>query len=229
MIRYEVKGSGQYLSKGVRYLEEHGYAPSPEDAELLICLAHPEILKRDTLDRYKYGCINFHAGLPKYRGRHPLQWMLIDGVPNIPVAVHRMDEGIDTGPIIAQDQIPVSRDETYESALDKVTDAVGPLLERAFVRILANEPVYEQNPAEFGYARRRTPDDSLIDWGLPSQRVHRFINALAHPMPNAYDKNGRYHQSYSGVSPGEIIAHCTDGRVVIACGEGVVLVRMSPK
>ncbi len=65
---------------------------------------------------------------------------------------------------------------------------------------------------------------SFVDFCLPSERVHRFINALSAPMPNAYDNHGTYRRSFSGDVPGEVIAHCTDGRVVIACGTGVVLV-----
>lgn len=225
MLKFACIGTGEFLKKGVTYLKEHGLTESPEP-DLLICLAHPEILKRDTLDKYPLGCINFHPGLPKYRGRHPLQWMLIEGVKEIPVAVHWMDEGIDTGPILAESRIQVSRNETYASALEKVSNTVGPMLVTAMEKIAAGDIGQAQNPGYFDYYPRRTPEDSKIDFNWPAEKVHHFINALSDPMPNAFSHDRIFKRSYSGDFPGQIVAHCKDGRVVIATGNGVVLVDM---
>ncbi len=224
MLKFKVIGSGEYLRKGLKYLFEQGLSPS-EDAELLVCLAHPEILRKDTLDQYPKGCINFHCGLPNYRGRHPLQWMLIDGVPEIPCAVHFMDEGVDTGPIIAKDVVPVDRNETYATALAKVTDMVGPLLIKAFELV-------EQHGFSGEYQDRivpampcRTPELSALSFNHPSRQVHCFINALSDPMPNAFWGEQKFKQSFSGTYPGEVIAETTDGKLVIATLDGVVLVQ----
>lgn len=226
MVKFACIGTGEYLRRGVSYLKEHGYEQAV-DPELLICLAHPEILKRNTLEQYPLGCINFHAGLPKYRGRHPLQWMLIDGIPEIPVAVHQIDEGIDTGPIIVQDTIRVERNETYASALDKVTGKIGPMLVEALRRIELGVRPTPQDPSKMGYIRRRTPEDSQIDFNMPSDKVHHFINAMSDPMPNAFAGDRIFKRSYIGDYPGEIVAKCTDGRTVIATSNGVVLVDMA--
>jgi methionyl-tRNA formyltransferase len=224
VLKFKVIGSGEYLRKGLAYLFEKGLAPS-EDAELLVCLAHPEILRKDTLEQYPKGCINFHCGLPNYRGRHPLQWMLIDGVPEIPCAVHFMDEGVDTGRIVAEDVVAVDRNETYATALEKVTNTVGPLVVKAMTRIEKEGYVGRLQDRIVPVMPRRNPDMSAVSFNHPSRQVHCFINALADPMPNAFWGEKKFKQSFSGSYPGEVIAETTDGRQVIATLDGVVLVK----
>lgn len=234
-MKFAVCGTGEYLSKGIEYLKAHGYEPlllpdpddAPADTKLLICLAHPEILKQPTISRFQKGCLNFHCGLPNYRGRHPLQWMLIDGVDRIPVAVHYMDEGIDTGDIVSHDEIQVDRNETYASALEKVTAMVGPLLVEALNRIEL-DAVHPVKQVGGRYTRKRTPEDSKFSFDMPSAAVHRFINAMADPMPNAFDEDGNtYWRSDIGHFPGQIVALTTDGRYVVATADGVVLVALA--
>lgn len=222
MLKFKLLGSGEYLRKGLDYLFQNGYAPS-DDADLLVCLAHPKILKQEDISQYALGCINFHCGLPKYRGRHPLQWMLIEGVKEIPCAVHFIDEGIDTGPIVSEKTVDVDRNETYASALDKVTDTVGPLLVEAFDLIEQGFKGTPQNDKTLPKPRR-TPEMSEFTFDQPSADIHHFINALSDPMPNAFCNGIKYKQSFSGQTAGEIVAKCTDGRLVMATADGVVLV-----
>ncbi len=223
MLKFKVIGSGEYLRLGTDYLFERGFSSS-DDAEVLVCLAWPEILKKCELAKYPKGCINFHCGLPNYRGRHPLQWMLIDGVSEIPCAVHYMDDGVDTGPILAQDVVSVDRNETYTTALKKVTAKVGPLLIEALERIeqgcLGNPQDKTMPPRP-----RRTRELSALTFNQPSRVVHCFINAMADPMPNAFWGSQKFKQSFSGTYPGEVIAETTDGKLVIATADGVVLVQ----
>ncbi len=234
-MKFAVAGSGEYLRVGVEYLKEYGYSPTvvehPEDApahlRLLICLAYPRILRRPTLDRFPDGCINFHCGLPDYRGRHPLQWMLIDGVQRIPCATHYMDEDIDTGDIIEESSVPVDRNETYDSALAKVLSQVGPLLVATLWRIKKDQVLRKRQPVGRHWPPR-TPIDSAIDFDQPSARVHRFINAMSDPMPNAYcemaERRWTFKRSFIGEKPGRILDTTQSGRYVIATADGVVLV-----
>lgn len=223
MLKFKVLGSGEYLRKGIQYLKTHGYEPC-ENADLLICLAYPEILKKKEIAKYPLGVINFHCGLPNYRGRHPLQWMLIDGVSEIPVAVHFIDEGIDTGPILIERTIKTMRDETYASALEKVTDMVGFMVLEAMERIAVGGKGTPQDKSALPKPRR-TPFDSEFTFDAPSVAIHRFINAMSDPMPNAFTGRAAYSRSYSGERPGQILVSCDDGRQVISTQDGVVLVR----
>lgn len=203
-MKVAVCGQAQYFERGVAYLKEHGYDPellenpdnADKDTDVLVCLAYPKILKSKTLKRFPKGCINFHCGLPNYRGRHPLQWMLIDGVKRIPCAVHYMVKAVDEGDIIEDTSIPVDRNETYATALEKVLEQVGPLLVAALYNIENDKVVRKPQPVG-RYWPPRTPADSLINFNQPSAAVHRFINAMADPMPNAFDEAGwKYKRSY---------------------------------
>jgi methionyl-tRNA formyltransferase len=216
-LKIEVWGSGEYLRRGMEVIGNLVGTP----AELLVCLAHPKILKPQDWEPYKYGAINFHCGLPNYRGRHPLQWMLIDGVSEIPVAVHFIDEGVDTGNVIVESYVPVSRNETYASALDKVTEMVGPMALEAIRRVEAGCKGTKQ--PEGRSIRKRTPEDSQFSFDMPSSAVHRFINAMADPMPNAFCNAVRYKRSVQG-EPGEILARLGGGWEVVATRDGYVLV-----
>lgn len=221
-MRLAVLGSGEYLKRGL----EHFAELVAEPADLLVCLAHPKILKAEEIAQYKHGAINFHCGLPNYRGRHPLQWMLIDGVKEIPVAVHRIDEGIDTGDILVSDVIPVDRNETYATALEKVTEKVGPMV-LAAINQIESGAVYAQKQPKGRTIRKRTEDDSRFEFCRPSSEIHRFVNALSDPMPNAHCDGVRYQHSYTGSEPGEVVATTTDGRIVVATQDGVVLLELA--
>lgn len=208
-MKVAVCGTGVYYARGVAYLKDHGYTPQEvtdplgavSGTEVLVCLAYPKILKRPTLKRFAKGCINFHCGLPNYRGRHPLQWMLIDGVKRIPCAVHYMTTAVDEGDIIEDTSFPVDRNETYATALEKVLDQVGPLLVAALYNI-ENDRVVRKPQAVGRYWPRRTPEDSLVNFNQPSAVVHRFINAMADPMPNAFDEHGKKYKKSILLNPG---------------------------
>lgn len=178
-MKIEVWGSGEYLRAAASYIGQW-VSSRPE---LLVCLAHPKILKKEDWAHYKYGAINFHCGLPNYRGRHPLQWMLIDGVEQIPVSVHYIDEGIDTGNILVHGYVGVDLNETYETALEKVCSRVGPMMNTAIRRVYEGDKGQPQ--PEGRYVRKRTPEDSRRPISLPSLEAHRLINAMSDPMPNA--------------------------------------------
>ena len=209
-IRYAVAGSLSYFKSGLQFLRKSNLPPTLEISgecfirdhateirdsgiELLVCLAFPKILTRRELDLFPKGCINLHAGLPKYRGRHPIPWMLIDGVDEIPVSIHFMDEGIDSGDVILQDTVLVSRDDNYASVLNKVHSLGNELLFSAIHQIGSGTAHRKkQHQIKMGYRAKRKPSDSEVSLSMSSIDLHRTINALSDPMPNAYceTKNG---------------------------------------
>lgn len=220
-MKVAVWGTGAYYERGIAYLKDYGHEVS-EAASVLICLAYPKILTSTELKRFKH-CINFHCGLPDYRGRHPLQWMLIEGVKRIPCAVHYMDADIDTGDIIVESSVEVDRNETYATALEKVLGMVGPLLVSALFHIW-NDSVVRKKQGIGRYVPKRTEADSEFSFNQPSASVHRFINAMSSPMPNAFCDGMTFKRSHIGEKPGRILDTTTDGRYVIATADGVVLV-----
>jgi methionyl-tRNA formyltransferase len=244
MIKFAVAGSLNYKDK-INYLSNHGYNPElvigDEDIisykdiikkkgiELLVCFAYPNILKNEEINLFSKGCINYHSGLPKYRGRHPLNWMIIDGISKIPNAIHFIDEGIDTGDIIIKRDIIRNREDDYYSLLSKQTILSQELMLEAICMIESGEVIREpQFKSDLGYTRKRTPEDSMLDWRKTSSEIHNFVSALVDPMPNAFSKiNGKkieIQKSYIGNSYGIVLGSVADGRYVISTGDGVVLV-----
>jgi len=113
--------------------------------------------------------------------------MLIHGLDEIPVAIHYMDEAIDTGDVIVSDTIMVERDDDYNSVMHKIT-AIGGQLLFSEIKQIESDTVYrqKQNKTRLGYFSRRTPADSKIDWSKNSNDLHNFVRALVDPMPNAF-------------------------------------------
>ena len=244
MIKFCVAGSLNYMEK-IDYLIMNGYTPeliisddnvmayreiiSKKKIELLVCFAYPHILSEEEIALFKEGCINYHSGLPKYRGRHPLNWMLIDGVKIIPNAIHFMNKGIDTGDIIIEKDIAVEREDDYASISKKQTVISQELMVEA-IRLIEDGKITrkKQNKAELSYTKMRIPDDSKIDWNKASLDVHHFISALVDPMPNAFGicSQGKVEikRSIVGHDCGLVLGSLGDNRYVISTGDGVVLV-----
>ena len=246
MIKFSVAGALNYQSK-IDYLVSNGYQPDlvigsdpiidhkdtilEKGIELLVCFAYPNILTKEEIALFDEGCINYHSGLPKYRGRHPLNWMLINGVKNIPNAIHFIDEGIDTGDVIIEEDIVREREDDYKSILDKQTLLSQRLMLTAIQMIEGGTVIRrKQNPEELGYTRKRTPEDSKIDWSSASKELHDFVSALVDPMPNAFgyvkgmDKRVSIYRSDIGKEPGVVLGEVSEKKYVISTGDGVVLV-----
>jgi methionyl-tRNA formyltransferase len=251
MIKFAIAGTLDYRTKA-EYLIKAGYIPAffidgktdkienhfkgLEGTELLVCLAYPDILKKPTLSFFPKGCINFHYGLPYYQGRHPLNWMLIDGIREIPCAIHYMTEDIDSGDIIVQDTVLVKRDDNYKTISDKLTIIGSELLLTAIKQIESNT-VYRcrQKPELFHYTRKRTPEDSKINWkNMSSIEIHNFVKALVEPMPNAYmemenSKIVRFKNSYIGDKPNEVLAEIRPLVYIISTKDGIAKVETDQK
>jgi len=244
MIKFAMAGTAGYLDEGVIFLGDNGYIPeliiregsvkdregdiTGNDLELLVCLAHPNILTESEIALFPKGCINFHTGLPDYRGRHPLNWMIIDGLKEIPVAVHYMVPEIDEGDVIVQDFIPVERHDDYGTLVVKIQKSQGPLLLSA-IKQIENDCVHRVRQPEGRYTKKRTPTDSKIDWSRTSEGLTNFVRALGDPMPSAFAETTggeevRFPRSYRGARVGEVIAITTDGKYVVTTSDGVILV-----
>lgn len=161
-----------------------------EPCDLVVCKAYPYTLTKDQLAHPRIGCINIHSSLlPKYRGRHPIVWAMIQQEKEIGVTIHWMSEGIDEGDIIRQVITPLSINDTYplvKARLDYIGEVLlGVVLEEFASGRFRRVP---QDHAKAVYWPRRTPADSKIPDSLwrNGRRLTAFINALAHPMPNAF-------------------------------------------
>lgn len=156
--------------------------------DLIVCVNFDQILKKDIINLPAIGCINTHASLlPKYRGRAPLNWAMINGEKYSGVTVHFIDEGIDTGDIILQEKIKINEDDYISDLLNKVKNIYPKIVLNA-IRALESSNLNFIKPdlSKGFYVNKRTKDDGKIDFSKPSKDILNFIKAISKPYPGAF-------------------------------------------
>jgi methionyl-tRNA formyltransferase len=151
-------------------------------------LLGPELLRMPPL-----GAVGFHASLlPRYRGRAPVNWALINGERETGNTMFFLDEGIDTGEVIDQRRIPILDEDDCASLYRKVADsAVDMLLEHLPRLKTGTAPRAPQDEAQATVMPRRRPEDGLIDWTRDARSLFNWVRALTHPYPGAFTFHGR--------------------------------------
>ena len=202
------------------------------ELDAAIVVAYGLILPRAVLDAPRLGCFNLHASLlPRWRGAAPIQRAIMAGDPVTGVQVMRMEEGLDTGPILHSAQTPIRSDDTAGSLHDRLAD-MGAYLLTSCLAGLEDGPVEEiaQAPDGVVYADKVSSDEARIDWTAPAAIVDQRIRGLS-PYPGAWCEAPttkgaqRIKALMSTVAegrgrPGEILS--SGGSLSVACGEGVV-------
>jgi len=154
--------------------------------DLLVVIAFGQILKKDLLKIPRWGALNIHASLlPKYRGAAPIHWAILNNEPNTGLTAMRMDEGLDTGPILYQEEVPILENETAGELHDRLAQMAG----RFAVRVLrnwANGTLEEKEQEEplASYAPKIDRDMAQIDWSRSADMIHGQIRAFD-PWPGA--------------------------------------------
>lgn len=153
-----------------------------------ISVSYSRILWPELLDLFPHGVVNLHNGkLPAYRGANVLQWAIINGETETAATLHRMDGGIDTGPVIAAAAVPIHRDDSARALRDRLCAAGDRLLDQWVPRLLA-ESVPGTPQAEV-CARTwppRRPEDGKIDWSRTDEDIYHLVRALLPPWPGAW-------------------------------------------
>ena len=157
------------------------------EPDLIIVAAFGQIVPKSILDMPKYGCVNVHASLlPKYRGAAPIQWAVINGDEVTGVTIMRMNEGIDTGDMIAKKTVRLAEDETGGSLFDKLAQVGAQLCVETMEMIEAGKVEYiPQNNEEATHTSMIRKELGLIDWNRPAVEIERLIRGL-NPWPSAY-------------------------------------------
>lgn len=156
-------------------------------ADLFVVAAFGQILSREILDIPRLGCVNIHASLlPKYRGAAPIQWAILNGEKETGITLMQMDEGMDTGAMLAKCILPISETETGESLFEKLAQAGAKLLIEKLPDIEAGrlEP-QPQNSEEATYAPMIRKEMGKIDWNRTAVELERKIRGL-NSWPSAY-------------------------------------------
>lgn len=155
--------------------------------ELVVVVAYGLFLPAQVLNMPRYGCINVHASLlPFYRGAAPIQQCLIDGSSETGITTMLMDEGMDTGPILLQEKVSISSDETAVSLHDRLAVLGAETLKQTIHAIAAGdlEPT-AQNHQQATYAPRLTKESGRINWFLKAEQIDALIRGTQ-PWPTAY-------------------------------------------
>ena len=149
--------------------------------DVIVVSAFGQIIPKALLELPRYGCVNIHASLlPKYRGAAPIQWAVMDGEPVSGVTIMQMDEGLDTGDMLAKTEVPLEPDETGGSLFDKLSRAGADLLIRTLPALEQGTLTPEKQPLESptAYARMIRKEDGRIDWNLEAEAIERRIRGL---------------------------------------------------
>ena len=195
------------------------------DLDAAIVVAYGLLLPKPVLDAPKLGCFNLHGSLlPRWRGAAPIQRAVMAGDAETGVMVMQMEEGLDTGPVLMAERVPVGRKTSGELAAelsrlgaDLMVRALG-ALERGAITPSA------QSDQGVTYAKKISKDEARIDWSKSAAEIDCLIRGLA-PSPGAFTeiKGERLKVLYAMPiidrgEPGEVI---TDD-LTVACGEGAL-------
>jgi methionyl-tRNA formyltransferase len=134
------------------------------------------------------GALNMHGSLlPKYRGRAPVNWAILNGELQTGATLHYMVERADAGDIVDQLAVPILEDDDAREVFGKVTTAAEIVLARSLPGLIeGNAPRRPQLIEPNQYFGRRRPEDGRIDWSLPAVRIHNLVRAVAPPFPGAF-------------------------------------------
>lgn len=196
------------------------------EPDLAAVVAYGLILPKAVLDAPRFGAINLHGSLlPRWRGAAPIQRALMAGDTQTGVQAMRMEEGLDTGPVLLSETVPIRDDDDAGALHDRMAQAGAPLLARAVALIEKGEARFTPQSADgVTYAHKITPAETRIDWTLPAREIDLKIRGLE-PFPGAWFEFqgarikalGSRREAGSG-APGAVL----DDALLIACGDGAV-------
>lgn len=156
--------------------------------QFIFSFYYRHLLGEELLACARRGAFNLHGSLlPRYRGRAPANWVLVNGESETGVTLHRMVKRADAGAIIAQQRVAIDAEDTALSLHGKLREAAGELLGRLLPAMLEGDFVErEQDESQASYFGRRTPADGLLDWRRPAGELHNLVRAVTQPYPGAF-------------------------------------------
>ena len=216
--------------KGLRS-EEEAAAFKALDLDAAVVVAYGHILPRSFLDAPVLGCINIHGSLlPRWRGAAPIHRAILAGDAETGVTTMRMDEGLDTGPMLLAERTPISAADTAESVHDRLAELGARLIVSTLDGLVARtlEPV-PQSAEGATYAHKLGREEGALDWRRPAAELERKVRAF-HPWPGTWfdvaTENGAERikvlaagLALAGGAPGTLSVG-RDGFPVVACGIG---------
>jgi methionyl-tRNA formyltransferase len=183
------------------------------------------------------GAYNMHGSLlPKYRGRAPVNWMIVNGEREGGVTLHHMAARADAGDIVGQRAVAIDDSDTALTLYRKLVPLGVELINELHPQIVAGTAPRRKMDVESGsYFGRRKPEDGRIDWRWPARRIFNLVRAVTHPYPGAFCVAGGRKlfvweaaiaaESGNRGAPGRIVRELANGGLEVAAGEGSVMLK----
>ena len=155
------------------------------NADVAVVVAYGLLLPKPILSSPKLGCVNIHASLlPRWRGAAPIQRAIMEGDDETGICIMKMDEGLDTGPVLSSRKIQITENDTAKILSERLS-LLGSNLIVEVLDKLSDYKVQNQSTVGITYASKIHKSEAKIDWSLPAQTIDRKIRALS-PFPGAW-------------------------------------------
>ena len=159
--------------------------------DIILSVNYLFLIEEDLISYPTKCAVNVHGSLlPKYRGRTPHVWAIINNEKKTGITAHLITSECDKGAIVAQKEIPILDTDTGGSILKKYNEIYPVLIDEVIEKILSgnlNECLMEQDETKATYYPKRTPDDGEIDWNWQKERIFNWVRAMAPPeYPGAF-------------------------------------------
>lgn len=191
------------------------------------------LLPQAILNLASKGAYNLHGSLlPHYRGRAPVNWVIVNGETQTGVTLHHMIARADAGDIVAQTPVAIAYDDTAFTLQHKLLAAAKMLLETQLPLIARAQAVRTpQDLTKGSYYGKRSPSDGQIDWSKPAETIRNLVRALDQPYPGAFgwvDERKVFFwkcsvESTLSAAEGTVVSLSP---LIIGCGQGALIVKV---
>lgn len=208
------------------------------EPDLLFSFYFREILAPPLLAIPRRGAFNLHGSLlPRYRGRCPVNWVLINGEHETGVTLHHMEERVDRGDIVGQRAVEIADDDSALTLNRKLGDAARQLLREVYPLLVAGTaPRVPQDHTRATYFGGRRPEDGRLEWSQSARQLYNLVRAVTQPYPGAFTtcRNQRLlvwwarplEQAVAAGVPGEVLEVRPGHGVVVATGRDALLLEL---
>jgi len=200
------------------------------NADVIFSFYYRNLLCDNILNTARIGAFNLHGSLlPAYRGRAPLNWVLVNGESETGVTLHRMVSRADAGAIVAQQRVAIADNDEALSLHRKLAEAAKGMLASVLPTIKTQTfSETAQDDSKASYYGRRTPEDGRLDWEKPAQTLQNLVRAVSDPWPGAYSFAGthkfivwksRVRTDVATARAGTVLSVAP---LLVACGDGAL-------
>jgi len=201
------------------------------DADVILSVWYRRLLGDALLALPRVAALNLHGSLlPAYRGRAPLNWVLVNGETRTGVTLHHMTAEADAGDIVAQEPLDIHPDDTALTLYGRMVKAGVDLLLQRYPEVLAGvAPRQPQDHARATLVGRRRPEDGRVAWTWSARRIANMIRAVTHPFPGAFvgdaDRRvylweGSVEAGVAAAAAGRVVEVAADRGITVATGDG---------